>query len=348
MATILRQTSGSPLIGSPITYAVQAGTYQSPVFHRVKLQVVAGLQGGDYVTMEMSSLASEGETLQFDISSALRAVADSYVYSPDTQQGQEYIDHPYLRYYLVAWDEYIQNSVSQESAKHYYPNNAPASTFGALMGAYSDMERLAAGESKSALRFTRKPQTTPEIVVAGEDFLRPEEMAADSLSIVRGPRTYIYGVAEGAQTLGGANVYALPAGTKDYYQMRFINGLGVTESLCVRSLRKSEVGYNTQQYVIARSETFGTFSRGTVRKQNDYETWTLCSGPLDEAWTQWYAHEFLMARNVWIKVSGRWVPCHILPGDKVEVADRAGASVMEVQFSVRMDVRGSLMSALMV
>ncbi len=354
MATIIPSStffSGSPLIGSPIVYKVQAGSYSSPVFHRVKLQVVAALNTDtDYTTIEMSSPAEEGEYLLFDISSALRAVADKYEYTAEPPSG----GYPYLMYYLVAWDEYMLNGVDHESSKDYYPDNYTTSKFGALMGKYTDMERLLADGNKQTQKFTRKPSTQPEIVVAGETYIRPAEMSVHSGNITQGQQAQSFVISsEGAQTAGGASLYALPATTPDCYQLRFINGLGCMESLCVRSFITTEVPITTNEYTRAVQETFSSFSRGMTTKQNDYERYRMTSGPLDNAWMSWYIHEFLMARWVWLKIKAvkndatvdLWVPCHVIPDETVAAHNTIDRKKQEVQFTLKLDIEGSPMSA---
>lgn len=354
MATVTGQVSGSPMIGNPIVYNVKAETYSSPVFHRVKVAVIAGVQGGNYQRIEMSSPANEGEDLLFDISSALCAVAEQYEYEADNISGG-YIQYPYLQYYMEAWDEYMVNGVSHKSAVDVFPDGGSQSPLRALLGAYSDMDRLVAGESKSALRFTRKPTTSPEIVRVGDVVLRPEQFAepVHSLNITRGPRSMAYTIAsEGMQTIGNTQVYALPADTPDYYQLRFVNSLGVHETIGIRSLRKVNTNITTKQFTRARRETFGKFSRGISRKQNDRETWPMTSGSLDEAWASWFTHELLMTEQAWIKIptanSSIWVACHIIAEEEVEVIDQEKGAMIEVPFKVQMDINGSLMSDLLV
>lgn len=354
MATVTGQVSGSPMIGNPIVYNVKAETYSSPVFHRVKVAVIAGVQGGNYQRIEMSSPANEGEDLLFDISSALRAVAEQYEYEADNISGG-YIQYPYLQYYMEAWDEYMVNGVSRKSAVDVFPDGGRQSPLRALLGAYSDMERLVAGETKQASVFTRKPTTSPEIVRVGDVVLRPEQFAepVHSLNITRGPRSVAYTiVSEGMQTIGNTQVYALPANTPDYYQLRFVNSLGVHETIGIRSLRKVNTGITTKQFTRARRETFGKFSRGISRKQNDRETWPMTSGSLDEAWASWFTHELLMTELAWIKIptanSSIWVACQIIADEEVEVIDQEKGAMIEVPFKVQMDINGSLMSDLLV
>lgn len=340
MAVITSQVSGSPLIGSPIVYQIVAGSYGDTVFHRVKLQVVAGMQGGDYTTIEMSSPAEEGETLNFDISSALRAVADQYIYTPEPP---EY--YPYIQYYLVAWDEYMVNGITYESSKDYYPDNYQETSLRGLMGAYSDLERLIAGESKQTLKFTRKP-SSPEVLFVGDTFVRPTEMESHSLNITHGPQSLVYLITNpGLQTVGGATIYAHTPKTKDHYNIRFINGLGCMESVSVMSLKQVNTSIITNQYTHSIIESFGTISRGLAVKKNDIETWNLSSGPLDEEWQSWYIHEFLMSEIAWINIKQTgnplWVRCHILPEENTSGINRISNDNLAVNFSIQLDITGS-------
>ena len=342
-ATIIEQSSGSPLAGSPIFYKVESGEYDHPVFHRVKLQVVAGLQYGNYKTIEMSSPAGEGEELYFDISSALRAVADSYDYSANPPEA-----YPYIQYYLVAWDEYMINGVARESAKSYLPNNYQQVQFRALMGGYSDLERMLSYEgTRETNKFTRKPSTTPEVVRIGDKYIRPDNMQVNCLNITHGQQSVIYNITqEGMQTVGGAQIYAIPSTAKDCYAVRFINGLGCMESLTVRSLRQSSVSISTESSTRVVQETFDNMSRGLVRKWNDFETWKMSSGPVDEAWMSWYIHEFLMAKWIWINIGSiihpMWIVCHVIPDETVAGVDQTANNKLEVQFTLQFDITGSL------
>ena len=357
MATIHPSTSGSPLIGNPIIYVVNAETYSNPVFHRVRLNVYAGMQGGNYTKIQMSSPVTQeiagGEPIQIDVSSALRAIADTYEY---TAEPPEY--YPYISYYLEAYDEHMVNGEVIESTHDFFPDIAPGQTvptqpLRALMGAYSDLERLLAGEQKQTLKFSRKPTTSPEIVRVGDLLVRPVDMVCHSGNITHGQQSRIYPITvDGLQTQGGKQVYALPADSKDYYQIRFINTLNAEESVTVRSLRTTEANISTQKHILSRFQTFGTFARGLTVKQDGPETWNMSTGPLDEAWQQWYIHEFLVAEYAWINLrtsdNPLWVTCHILPSDNVAGVNRKDATMQEVEFGIELDIAGSPLSELAV
>lgn len=91
MAKNLKLVGGSPLIGSPIVYSVVADTLKGEVsFHNVKIEVTAGIMPAaddrdvnkEYsVKIPFSTPANSGETVEIDISSALRAAADNYIYT---------------------------------------------------------------------------------------------------------------------------------------------------------------------------------------------------------------------------------------------------------------------------
>lgn len=356
MAAITSLISGSPLCGSPVVYQVKADYHPSAVFHRVKLQVVAGLQHGNYTIIEMSSPATDkksagligsGELLKFDISSALQAVADQYEY---TVNPPEY--YPYIQYYLIAWDEYMINGVSHTSTKDYFPDNcAPGSEeestpMRALFGAYSDMDRLLSAETKQTQHFTRKPTSSPELVLVGDEYIRPSDMVVHVGNIEHGPQSARYKIiSRGTQQVGNVQVYAVTPVHKLHYTIRFINGFGCMESVVVQSYKKSTVAVGVNLVTKAVQEMFNSFSRGIAVKQNDFEKWKLSSGPLDEQWASWFVHEFLMAQWAWINVrtvsEPLWIPCHIVPDDDFTITDSNKSGLIEVSFTIQFDITGS-------
>lgn len=337
MASALLIQGASPLIGSPITYRVRAAVVSGSVaFHRVKLTVSAMLDGETAATaLTLSSPAESGEYLYFDISSALRAVADRYEYTPTPPSA-----YPRIQYTLSACDEYMQNGevfdnvgVVELSTPQYV-----------LLGAYSDMERLLSNGSKQAQHFTRKPYSSSEVVMVGETMVCPQSFAAPVTSGLAtvGPTSKVVNITTaGIQTVNGRSVYAIPAGQTDRYQFRFVNGLGCLESISVRSLRTTEMNVTQEEYIRSIQESFGSFSRGLITKKNDYETWQLSSGPLDQNWLSWFMHEFMMAKFVWVLIGTKWIGCHIVPEETVTGINRTDGSICEVKFSVRLDINGS-------
>lgn len=340
MAQKLILENGSPLIGSPIVYGVTAASLanlDTVTFHRIKLKVTAGLQGGSYRDIIMSSPVEDGERIMIDISSALRAVADDYVYTVEPPEH-----YPYIAFSLEAWDEYMQNGETHENVGVVKNDGGRA-----LFGGYSDLDRILSNGNKTTKRFSRKPQSYPELVVEGETWIHPQDMVCTIGGITNGPSSVVHTLTidedhpAGLREIDGIQVYVSERYNIDRYQFRFVNSLGCMESIGVYSLLSSKVNVSKEEYVRSGMETFSSFSRGIITKKNDYETWALSSGPLTHEWQQWFLHEFLMARWVWIEINGSWLPCHIIPEETITAVDKTNSSVMSVSFSVRLDFNGS-------
>lgn len=350
------------MIGNPLVYAVTASVLKGEVsFHKVKLEVTASLVPAsddrsvnkvNQVVLTFSSVASSGETIQIDISSALRAAADTYVYTSTPPSA-----YPYIEFSLKAWDEYMQNGM--EAQKTGIVTNSGGK---AIMGAFSDLERMLSGGNKLAQYFSRKPTDGDnEVVVEGEDVVVPAMWTAGMSigSLTSGPASSVYQVEKVdsengfmLKTYGSRTFLVISADfakkryAGDRYSFRFINSLGVMESFRVLSRGIQQMAMESNKSVIAMPETFSQFSRGIYKKENDAEKLKLSSGPLDKFWLSWFLHEFLMSSHSWIEIDGHWIPCHIVGDDTITGYDRTKADAYSVDFSVELDIKGSPMSAL--
>lgn len=327
-------------MGSPIVATVEVGARTGVTFRRIVLSVTvtgAGAADGDSGTFKFSKPVS-GSALQFDISSAFRAVADRFTPSATT------LSYPSYGVSITAQEEYMIDGVM------YQGDDATVTQSGTVyIGSYTDLERI---KNQTPARWSRKPTTSPEVCfykpnAQGESdgtvkHLKPG--ACSDGGVWTAPAVTAVSVPAGSSS--GANIYGIPY-PEDGHEIRFINSLGVHENIFVSGLPTKEVNITTEKYTIARQETLTQFSRGLAVKQNDYETWTLSSGPLDEAWASWFIHELLMARWVWISVpSGSpggtiWIPCHILPEETTTLVDRTKEQPYEVLLRVQLDINGS-------
>lgn len=365
-------TSGSPLCGSPIVLTVQANAVSESstlAFHRIVVNVIAALEGVDTDFTVQSFHATigneteEGRTKTFDISSALQTVLDKYEYTPDA------VTYPRVLFYVEAWEEMMINGVPMTSDTYSYPS-ASGQYLYAIGGRYSDYERrMAQSEFKKALRFSRKPSSTPQIVCVGETFAYTPAFTGEEgfdgyslLDLPSGPTSVITTITEeGAQQIGGVSVYAMPKqmADRDRYEFRFINSLGVLESVSVHSLAETSANLETTQYTKAAIETFKNFSRAFYKKYDGAETIKMSSGPVDRYWQQWFVHEFLVSEHVWlffpdmtkstVRVSGEaegvWLPVHITAEDTITLENRTTSDTLAVSFVVEMDDKGSVMLA---
>lgn len=333
---------GSNFIGCPITVPVTCASISADAtFRRVRLKVEVSQDGTKVAESEFSTPVSAGknqtETVEFDVSSAIRAVAEQYEYDVDPNTPAivrpmnpgdpmpdvNEISYPVYSITLTAYDDYMIDGQEYEGMDAHTTSVEQAFYAGKL----TDRERLS-GTTPS--RYSRKPTSPAEIVYIGSEHITPgatssapkvhrDVVTADS------SLSYIYPV-------------AMPT---DGYQLRFVNSLGVLESLCISCLRDEETPIEQSNYVVAKQETLTKFSRGISRKDNDHEVWKMSSGPLDRKWQQYYIHEVLMAEKAWLKVNNLWLSVQIQPEDSTPGVSRSKAEMLSVEFSLKFDITGS-------
>ena len=321
MATIGTVT-GSKFIGTPMVIPVTPAFVSGATFQRVRLAVkVNGAYDFEFSTPAVF-IGNTPQASKFDISSALRAVADQFEFT-EVPNPIGNANYPSYSYTATAYDDYLINGVAQTG-----PSSDTTSQSGLYIGSLSDRERLAGTLSPS--QFSRKPTSSPEIVFVGMTWLKG----------ATGNSPSVRQVAITDQTAATSEYYPIAA-PRDAYEIRFINSMGVHESVHVTCLPADETTIATTRYAISKPETVSDFSRGIAIKQNDRERWKMSTHPLDRQWQQWYLHEFLMAKLAWAKVDGLWLPVHILPDDTVKGRDRQKAAPMTVEFTIEFDINGS-------
>lgn len=350
MATKVTLTSGSIFNGNPITYCIESGMINgTPSFHRIVVEVICGMSGGDFETIKMSVPLEEEKDyakVNIDISSALRTLRDSYNYTPDTGT------YPLVKFRLRVYDEYMING-------EFHPHigtlvvppdvNGTPQYYCTLFGAFSDMERMASNDFKRVKYFSRKPTSAPEIVAVGEEYVYTPPFAEacallDSATLTPPTSQKTLITTEGSQTINGVPLYALPGTEAANRQVfRFINSFGVLESVSVPKVYSKKRSVTSSSYAITRQETFSTFSRSFVKKSNNREEWLFQTDPLNEDWQQWYLHEFLMSDYIWAHINGQWVPCTITLEEDETYYDSTGNNPLTVPFTAKLDINGSPM-----
>ena len=341
MAANLKIVDGSIFNGNPITFTVTPLTLGgSPSFHRIVFVVKCGMNDDNYEVIRLTEpvLAENGRSVQVDISSALRSFRDTYEYSP--LPGVM----PVVSFNILAYDEYMINGelYKSDSVSYLAANDAKQTIF----GGFSDYDRLTGGQDMKVSRLTRKPNSTPQLVCVGEQLIYAEAYnPAVSLTTATwdAPEAKAFDiVAEGAQTVGGQQLYALPASEAvRRTEFRFINSFGILESISVPKTYAQEVDIQSTKYTVSRKETLHLFSRSAVRKQGNQEGWKYQTDPLDENWLAWYLHEFLMSEHVWLKINGKFLPCIIESEDTIEFTDETKTEMYSVSFTARLSFCGS-------
>ena len=368
MALITGITSGSNKIASPFTIGIIASDHSSLSlsFHNVKLEVRAWLYSDEHELLDssivtMSTPTQEAEHHTIDISSALRTAADRYEFAPDR------LIQPHIFCAVIASDEYMttDGKVHKDgySAQFIYPDNltdvsydpntgiltpspsgsssfdtpAPITLSKLTLGRYSEYERLRSGHFKNLTiatddgRYSRKP-LSPEVVPVGHVAVVPAACDRSVQHTISSP---------GASMVQGHPYYADPS-LLSAYTIRFVNGLGLIESVSVQFHRKVSLQHTATQYDRNVPESFGAPSRSIYRKSAGYEEWQMSSGPVTYDWLQWWHGEFGMAECAWIWLNGLWLPIHIVADDKVEMLDTTKVGMLSYTFTIRFDISGQL------
>ena len=343
MAQKITLTSGSILAGNPITFRIKPKILtNTPSFHRVIIEVKCGISGGNFETIKLTApVAIEGNDVELDVSSAIRVPLDAYEYSSDA------VTYPLCKWQIRVYDEYMDSGgeVHTQQGELYFPDKN--SYYCCIAGAFSDYERLTSNGSKDVVKLSRKPTSSPQLTCVGETFAytpayaTPQSLA--SSGTLERPVSKIATIEdEGTQTIDDNSLFVLPATERQYRQtFRFINSFGVLESVNVPRVYSKKFAAEFTPYVVSKQETFNSFSRSTVKKINNKESWSFATDPLDEEWQQWYLHEFLMSEHVWVEINGRWIPCTVTFEDDITFSDTTKSDARVVSFTAQLDINGS-------
>ena len=343
MARKITLTSGSILAGNPITFRIKPKILtNTPSFHRVIIEVKCGMSGGNFETIKLTApVAIEGNDVELDVSSAIRVPLDSYEYSSDA------VTYPLCKWQIRVYDEYMDSGgeVHTQQEELYFPDKN--SYYCCIAGAFSDYDRLTSNGSKDVVKLSRKPTSSPQLTCVGETFAyTPAYATPQSLTssgTLERPASKIATIEdEGTQTIDDNSLFVLPATERRYRQtFRFINSFGVLESVNVPRVYRKKFAAEFTPYVVSKQETFNSFSRSTVKKINNQESWEFQTDPLDEAWLAWYLHEFLMSEHTWININGKFLPCIITAEDEITFQDETKQEMHSVSFTAKLDFCGS-------
>lgn len=341
MAKSISITSGSILIGNPITVSVEAETAGSKAtFHRVKLIVRAALStSADYEVFELSAPAGDGEIVSFDISDTLRTVAGRFAFAPVTSS----YTYPYISYKLSAYDEYMREGILYDKVgeREY------AGTLSALMGAFTDAERFLSGNSKALTAYTRKPAVGE--VCSKDDILVYSPAPASGLTVTSslssGPTAYTMSLSDksGPVEVGGRTVYVDTASTGRML-FQFVNGLGVVESVSAETCESLSSSGSNETVVRSSPSAFGSPGRMFVRKSARRASFKCATGFVTPEWAAWWHNEFLcsddfrrsLSDTCWVRLDGKWFPCAVYMEDDITLYDRAKNDPVSINFTVQL------------
>ena len=341
MAQKIEITFGSPLCGSPINVAVTAESVGSrATFHSVKLVVKAALNENlDYEDFVLGWPASDGEIINFDISSALRSKLKEHQY--DALESST--DMPYIKYTLQAYDELMSDGIfiGKQGVIDY------GSYLFALAGSFTEVERYLSNKSKNLTKFSRKPESG-EVCNLGDIYLSsapPSEPITFATQLQSGPTVEKFELQEkGIRTIHNRKVYVEQNPNRWLFQ--FINGLGVIETASCLSLESLQYEFKNERNLLSIFRQFKPKSTRSMSRYSSGQIYKMSTGPVNREWADWWCNEFLCCPASWVRIEGKWFPCTIEPEEEVDIYDRTEESLISIAFTMQPDFSGGFLNLL--
>ena len=336
MAKITSTPSRNDFIGNPIVYSVQSATaVVGSSFHRVKFRVP--VKQNDVLKKEFilsqSIAGTAAETVNFDISSCFRAVADTYLSTLSPLAGGTSVTFAKFSAEPSAFDVYVLDNAEITTTEDR------AAKITSHIGSYTDYERR---KSSVNTTLSRKPGQT-ENVCPGDIIVYPlldEENNSTQSVAYAVPETVSLGTTLNMPNGHSYYVVQKPQGSRLF---QFVNSRGCIESIRAFGMNITKLNGESSSSVISRFERFNQFSRTIVRKHIKPTEIQMSSGPVTHEWAQWWAYEFCQATHIWmLDDNGVWLPCNVTIGENPTILDQTKTALLSVNFTVTPDLNGPL------
>ena len=321
-------TGGTYFVDSPVVITVENLSWpSSSPFKVVRVEVIYNSK----VVGEFRADTGGQSSIDFDISSALRAIWAEHDFSSEV--GKSY-SRGFKSYSLKVYTEYLA-----ADGEYTTTDSGTFSGGSCLIGGLTELERHVIGDGPSASASywegknpvngdaSTKPQNQPERVGNTSPTSRVDLSSSGTIG------TYY-----AAGKTGG------PAVLRDsvpYIDFEFVNRRGAVETCSGRMLEAMSVDVDTKQYRRLERPSFKP-SRSLIAIANGgTRSWSMSSGYQTREWAEWWAQEFLMARQWWMWCDDRWLPVIVTPAKKsTNIYDRSKQQMPSVEFTVTLALEG--------
>ena len=319
-------------------------TKSGVAFHRIIVKVTTSAVAVGITTHEdevSAPVITEGVGIPVDISSALRSVAEEFVYSAHAAAGD--VTYPIFDAHIETWDEWMEDGVVHTNEHLHLGSSSTYYHF--ILGAFTDFERINAELTKSVTTLTRKPSIGEVIPSTGGLYVYPVAFnyTLSTTAPVSAPTTTAVNIASltpnALNTIGGRSVY-VDGNTDNFYAFQFVNGYGVIESAFAYCLSEEEVTKKVTEYDMTAPMAFNKIDRHVTRKTSSRHQLKMSSGPVTPEWQEWWQEEFLNAETVWMLYKNTWVPVSIVPEETTNGLNLASDDIPTVEFTVKMNFDG--------
>lgn len=288
-----------------------------------------------------------GQTaISFDISSALRAIWGDYDFDMEAEKalaGGTTPMRPYRAYSLEVFAEYLDSTDGE-----FTRTSSGIITGGrCAIGAFTEWERSIIGNKADADVSYREHSNLRNGDASTKPTGSPEHVGKDSIT------SWVDVSAEGTQSTfypAGTSPAAdkkekhapiVVRDTQKYQDFLFVNRRGAVETCSALMLESMDIDIETKQYSRVERPAFRTSRSLMAIGSGGRRSWAMSSGYQTREWAEWWAMEFLMARQWWMLYKGRYVPIIVKPAkENTSIYDRNKRQMTSVEFSVTLALEG--------
>lgn len=302
---------------------------------RVKVKYVGRVVG------EFRADTGGQTSITFDISSALRAIWADYPFDDELSAaaGGSSISRSKRSYSLRVYTEFLNTD-----GEFTETDSGEISGGQCAIGWFTERERKMANNADVSWhehenqRFgdaSTKPTSSPERV--------GKSSITSWVDVDNGGTTCVYYKANitPGQDSGSQHPPMVLRDSVDYVDFLFVNRRGAVETCsgCIKEAMNIDV--ETKLYSRVERPTFSPSRSLTAIASGGRRSWNMSSGYQTREWAEWWALEFLMARQWWMLYKGQYVPVIVEPAKKSSgIYDRSKQQMPHVDFTVTMALEG--------
>ena len=340
--------------GSPVVITI--GGLEFPPNSAIKVVRVEVIYDSKTVG-SFSADVGNSTSIDFDISSALRAIWGNYEYVSELESAQYAADADFntsvqevtrlmREYSLTVYTEYIA-----DDGVFTQTSFGPFTGGRCILGGMNEMERYEAeNPDVSALEHTNprngdastKPTSSPEMVGSNSITSWVDVNASGTKSIFYPNET----ATEPDDTPGstyGWNGHA-PIVLRDsvaYTDFLFVNRRGAVETCSAQMLESMNLSIEAKNYARVGKPSFKPSRSIMAIATGGRRSWSMSSGYQTREWAEWWAMEFLMAKRWWMLYDGKFIPVTVEPTKKATgIYDRTKQQMSSVEFTVTLAFEG--------
>lgn len=323
---------GTVFSANPVIINVSAGSFPEDAAFR---QVVLGVTSQGKRREFRTEVASSGEGVTFDVSSAIRSLIPELSSSQVCSflEGGPSLTYPSCSFSLDVHDEYLQKG---ELIKTAASSNSGGR---GIMGGLSEARRMTSSpdvsSSMSGSDFSFKP-SSGELFLEGMPYLT----ASLSSSSVTSSRSVM---AAGAKTVSGRGVYVMDGSRplSSNLCLAFLNPQGVLETVCAMGKGASQPEASAVRYNRYSEPSYRPTQSITQGVAPLYRKFSLSSGYVTREWMNWWIFQFGGSERFWIRVAGAWYPC-IIERPSAESFNQEKQSLQSYDFAAVLAVEGDV------